>query len=180
MSDGTFLVSITGQIEYLDVLAPSGTSYHCKYEFYSGPDWKIIGGLEAGLTQMAYAATNGDKIVLNFPVEVQFKTTNPYGWPQIVLSVYNGLRLEGYGRAHVPLKPGTHELRVHLSKPLASSLLGYLSSFFGYQPELRQPTMLASTAGNHLIRMETSGYAYITINLVSQGFQRMGYDFGRS
>lgn len=79
MSDGTFLVSISGQIEWLDILAPSGSSWYCKYEFVSGPDWKLIGGLEAGLSQVANVVTNGERIVLNFPIEVQFKSTNPYG-----------------------------------------------------------------------------------------------------
>jgi hypothetical protein len=79
MSDGTFLVSITGQIEYVDILAPSGTSWHCKYEFVTGADWKIIGGLEAGLSQTSNVVVNGDKVVVNFPLEINFKSTNIYG-----------------------------------------------------------------------------------------------------
>ncbi|CAH0564428.1 unnamed protein product [Brassicogethes aeneus] len=179
MSDGTFLVSIFGQIEYIETLAAAGTSWHCKYEFVSGADWKIIGGIEAGLSQMANAINNGDKIVLNFPVEVQFKSTNPYGWPQLVLSVYRGMQLEGYGRTHIPLRPGSHSLEVNLSKPQASSLLGYIGSFFGYQPELLQPKMLATTAGNNLIRMESNGTVLLSLNLISQGLQTLGYDVGK-
>lgn len=79
MSDGTFLLCISGQLEWLDILAPAGSAWHCKYEFFSGSDWKIIGGLEAGLTQIANVVHNGDKVVLNFPLEVQFKSTNPHG-----------------------------------------------------------------------------------------------------
>lgn len=79
MSDGTFLVSITGQIETIDILAPSGTSWHCKYEFVTGPDWKIIGGLESGLSQTSNVVVNGDRVVLNLPIEVNFKSTNIYG-----------------------------------------------------------------------------------------------------
>lgn len=59
------------------------------------------------------------------------------------------MNLEGYGRLHVPLQAGLHKLDVSLSKPLASSMLGYVGSFFGYQPELLQPKMLATTSGNH-------------------------------
>lgn len=78
-SDGTFLVSISGQIEYIAILAEAGSQWHCKYEYALGPDWKIIGGVEAGLSQVANIINNGDKIVLNFPLEVQFKASNPYG-----------------------------------------------------------------------------------------------------
>lgn len=59
------------------------------------------------------------------------------------------MQLEGYGRVHMPLRPGVHKLDVPLSKPQAASLLGSFFSFFGYQPELLQPKMLATTAGNH-------------------------------
>ncbi|XP_072381021.1 B9 domain-containing protein 1 [Diabrotica undecimpunctata] len=178
MSDGTFLVCLTGQIEWIDILATSGTSWHCKYEFSSGPDWKVSGGLESGLSQVANIVNNGDKIVLNLPIEIQFKSTNPYGWPQIVLSVYKNSTLAGYGRCHMPIKPGIYKLEVFLSKPQASSMLGYLASFFGYQPELLQPKMLATTAGNNLLLMETTGHALISINVITQGFQNLGYDRG--
>ncbi|KAH0808470.1 hypothetical protein GEV33_014323 [Tenebrio molitor] len=177
--DGTFLVSITGQIEYVDILAPSGTSWHCKYEFVTGADWKIIGGLEAGLSQTSNVVVNGDKVVLNFPLEINFKSTNIYGWPQIVLSVYKGMQLEGYGRVHMPLRPGVHKLDVSLAKPVGSSLLGYVGSFFGYQPELLQPKMLATTAGNHLIQTVSYGEVRISANVVMQGIRNLGYDLGR-
>lgn len=79
MSDGTFLISISGQIEYLDVMSAAGSAYHCKYEFHAGPDWTIIGGLETGLSQIANVVNNNDKVVFNFPVDLQFKSTNPFG-----------------------------------------------------------------------------------------------------
>lgn len=66
-----------------------------------------------------------------------------------MLSVYKGTQLAGYGRAYMPLRPGPHILDVDLLKPQASSMLGYIASLFGYQPELLQPKMLASAAGNN-------------------------------
>lgn len=118
----------------------------------------------------------------------------------------------------MPIKPGRHNLEMHLAKPRASSLLGYIGSFFGYQPELLQPKVLASTAGNNcwvfifclfkwtlstymvdtklsadkinqnhkkfklflVIRMETSGTAFLTFNVVAQNFLKLGYDYGGS
>lgn len=79
MSEDQFLLSITGQIEYIDILASSGSSWYCKYEFVAGPDWQIVSGLEAALSQTANVVTNGEKIVLNLPLEIVFKSTNPYG-----------------------------------------------------------------------------------------------------
>ena len=49
--------------------------------------------------------------VFNFPIDVTFKSTNPYGWPQIVVHAY-GLDsfgndvVRGYGAMHIPVVPG--------------------------------------------------------------------------
>lgn len=59
------------------------------------------------------------------------------------------MHLEGYGRLHSPLQAGLHKVDVKLSKPLPATMLGYFGTFFGYQPELLQPKMLATTVGNH-------------------------------
>lgn len=179
MTAGTFLLSVTGQIEFVDDILPAaGTTWHCKYEFVTGTDWKIVAGLEAGLTQSVTIVTNGEKIVFNMPLETVFKSTNPYGWPQIVLSIYRDMQLQGYGRIHIPFQPSSHKLTVKLSKPEPTSFLGYLGTFFGYQPELLQPKMLATTSGNNLIRMVSQGQAQITVNLMFQNFHALGYDVG--
>ncbi|KAF5289090.1 hypothetical protein FQR65_LT11912 [Abscondita terminalis] len=149
MSNGTFMLMICGQIEYIDIIASSGSSWHCKYEFVSGTDWKIVKGLHAGMSQTVNVVCNDNKVTLNFPIEVVFKSTNPFGWPQIVLSVYKGIGLQGYGRAHIPLQAGSHKFSVSLLTPVPSSLLGRFGTIFGYQPELLQPSMLATTAGNN-------------------------------
>ncbi len=47
----------------------------------------------------------------NFPLDVTFKSTNPFGWPQLVVSVY-GLDalgrdvVKGYGSIHLPTAAG--------------------------------------------------------------------------
>lgn len=112
------------------------------------------------------------------PLETVFKSTNPYGWPQIVLSIYKDMQLQGYGRIHIPFQPSSHKLIVKLSKPEPTSFLGYLGTFFGYQPELLQPKLLATTAGNNLIRMVSQGQAQISVNLMFQNFHGLGYDVG--
>lgn len=75
----SFMYSINGQIEWVDVLAGSGTSWHCKYDLVAGTDWKLVGGLEGGVSQTACVVTNAEKVVLNLPIEATYKTTNPFG-----------------------------------------------------------------------------------------------------
>ncbi|KAJ8973184.1 hypothetical protein NQ317_007160 [Molorchus minor] len=101
MSDGTFLVSISGQIEWIDLLA-SGNILALQIE-----DLKLESNGPS-------VVNNGDKIVLNFPVECKsqpywckasdyFKCIQEYGASWVI------------SRAHIPLKPGFHQLDVHLS-----------------------------------------------------------------
>lgn len=65
------------------------------------------------------------------------------------MNIYKGTQLAGYARSHLPLKPGLHKLNISMIRPQASSILGQIASIFGYQPELLQPKMLASTDGNN-------------------------------
>ncbi len=50
-------------------------------------------------------------LVWNFPIDVTYKSTNAYGWPQLVVSVY-GLDylgrdvIKGYGCMHLPTCAG--------------------------------------------------------------------------
>ena len=81
---------------------------------------KFIKGLEEGISQIARAPTTSTftptqsvkPCVWNFPVEATFKSTNVYGWPQLVLSVY-GLDelgrdvIRGYGSIRLPRSSGT-------------------------------------------------------------------------
>lgn len=74
---------------------------------------------------------------------------NIFSGPQVILSLYKGIQLAGYARTHIPFKPGLHHVSVCLMRPQASSMLGSIASFFGYQPELVQSKMLANTDGNN-------------------------------
>ena len=61
---------------------------YCKYKFVVGPDWKAVGGPDAGTSQTSRKGSADDEeVVWNFPVDVAFKATSAYGWPRIVLSV---------------------------------------------------------------------------------------------
>lgn len=130
-SQSHFIVMATGQIEAgryegLD-------SLYCRYAFNFGDDWRVVSGIEEGITQMSSASGDGGEsgliAVWNFPIDVTFRATCAHGWPQIVVSVYgaDGLGhsdvIVGYGATHVPMQPGRHELYIRTFRPLASSLL---------------------------------------------------------
>lgn len=59
------------------------------------------------------------------------------------------MNLQGYGRIHMPIKRGFHEFEIPLFRPIPSTVLGQLLYYFGYQPELLEPKMLASSVGTN-------------------------------
>jgi B9 domain-containing protein 1 len=104
-------------------------------------------GIEEGITQQSQKGLvlsddshSYPRNVWNFPVEIAFRSTNPFGWPQIVLSVYGPDALgrdivRGYGAIHLPRTVGNHTLYIPMFVPLASSPLNaLLSSLAGKAP----------------------------------------------
>lgn len=50
-------------------------------------------------------------VVWNFPLEISFRSTNAFGWPQLAISVWGPDLLgneviRGYGATHLPTSPG--------------------------------------------------------------------------
>jgi len=84
-----FLLSVTGQVAGGHF--PGGCDdLYCKLCFVCGPDWAVTAGQEEGITQIARKPADGGQqlVVWNFPLDVTFRSTCPFGWPQIVLSLF--------------------------------------------------------------------------------------------
>ena len=181
----SFVVMVTGQIE-------SGRyegldSLYCRYTFSHGDDWQVARGVEEGITQMSTAggsraSDSQDLAVWNFPVDVTFRATGAYGWPQIVLSVYGtdafgrSDMIVGYGSAHLPMAPGRHEIYVRTFRPLASSLFQRLNSWiFGQRPEFRDSQFASKGEGRDVTRVQSFGCAKLVVDVTLQGMEQLGY-----
>ncbi|XP_026670262.1 B9 domain-containing protein 1 isoform X3 [Ceratina calcarata] len=111
--EGEFFLSITGSIEHAEFYDINNA--YCKYGYHFGPEWSVVAGIEEGLTQMSKCSNDPRNLaVWNFPLEATFKSTDPHGWPQLIMSIY-GLDIfghdviRGYGVCYLPLKAGRHE-----------------------------------------------------------------------
>lgn len=85
-------------------------------------------GCSAHPTTKVSGLHHGDprEVVWNFPLGVTYKSTNAYGWPRLIVSVYgtdmcNRRIIKGYGSVHVPCSTGRHEREIRLFKPVSSS-----------------------------------------------------------
>jgi B9 domain-containing protein 1 len=184
-NEGGFHVYCTGQIESGQFCGID--NLYCRSTFNFGPDWQIVHGVDTGLTQIAQKANGGDtRIVWNFPIDLTFKSTNAFGWPRLVLSVYgiDGVGrdiVHGYASMHVPTTPGCHTRYVRLFKPLSSS---YLQQFIGWltgaPPEFFNPNFVSQSEGREVTRVTSTGVIKVQINIMTKGMQAHGYSRGSS
>ena len=84
----------------------------------AGNDWNVASGEAMGLGQHAFKAAYGnmkrERMVWNLPFEINYRSMNPHGWPQLVVSCYAKESsgddcVKGYGCTHIPIKPGTNK-----------------------------------------------------------------------
>uniref|UniRef100_A0A2A4J2M7 B9 domain-containing protein 1 n=1 Tax=Heliothis virescens TaxID=7102 RepID=A0A2A4J2M7_HELVI len=178
-----FLVSFTGQIEY--VTFPGGVfddQLYVQFEAVWGPDWEPVSGLISGTSQMARSGVDPERVVLNLPLDMVFSSTNVSGWPQLIVTVraqntITGDALRGYSLFLMPPTTGMSQTSAPLVRPQAATMLGdWLAWVTGRYPELADPKMLASGRDNYLLRTESYGTVTVSLSMVSKDLRKLGYD----
>uniref|UniRef100_K7FV76 B9 domain-containing protein 1 n=2 Tax=Pelodiscus sinensis TaxID=13735 RepID=K7FV76_PELSI len=140
-------------------------------------------GLEEGISQITSKNRDAQQaLVWNFPIDITFKSTNPYGWPQIVVSVYgpdlfgNDV-VRGYGAVHVPFVPGSHRRTIPMFVPESTSKLQKLTSWLmGRRPEFTDPKVVAQGEGREVTTVQSQGFVTISFNVVTKDMKKLGYD----
>jgi len=178
-----FLLTISGQIESAEF--PEFDDIFCKYSFVCGQDWYVTCGLEEGISQVAKKSlyySESSNFVFNHPLDVAFKTTNPHGWPQIVLSAYGydvfgHDVVRGYGAVHLPITAGSHVLTVPMFVPESSSYMQKFSSWLlGRRPEFIDPCVVAQSEGREVTRVRSQGSVRLKLNVLTKDMKNLGYD----
>ena len=147
-----------------------------------GQDWKVVQGLEWGVSQLSMKGTNGDNtIVWNFPVDITFKSSNAHGWPKVVVSIYglDGMGrdvIRGYAAMHIPTVPGTYTRYLNAFTPTSSSTLqDFIAWLTGNRPEFFNAKFVAEGDGRELTRVKSSGVIKVKINVMTRGMEAFGF-----
>ena len=121
-------------------------------------------------------------MVWNLPFELNYRSLNPHGWPQIVLTCnyLNFLGKErplGYGVVHVSTTPGRHERIVHIFSPITSSVINkFLGMLIGQKAEIRDaPNVIASGDGREITRTKTQGSIKIIFQVTLRDMDKFGF-----
>jgi len=189
-----FSLACLAQIE--SAYFPEYDNLYCKYSVVYGSDWTVISGVEEGITQLGKASTSisfsasnstnkdvppGRVCVWNFPLEIAFKSTNAYGWPQIVFNVY-GLDsfgrdvIRGYGSLRLPLSSGQYEKFVPTFIPIASvPLNGFIAVLAGRLPEFLDSRFVVKNEGREVTRVKSQGTVKVKLNIITKDLENFGY-----
>jgi len=176
----SFEVHAMGQIESAHF--PGEDNLYAQFSVQHGNDWQVLAGMESGITQVASVPGGSDSaMVWNFPIDLTFKSTNVYGWPQLVIGVHgndflNRHVVKGYGSVHMPTVPGSHELHVRMFRPLSSSPMQQFIGWINGSPaEFIDPKRPALPTGREVTRVESVGVVVVKVNIVMRNMAKFGY-----
>lgn len=178
--DTRFFVIIDGQIETGEFM---GDNLYCNYCFNHGNDWEPIVGVDGivlGQTQIAKMGPEGS-FVWNFPIHMAFKSTNAFGWPRLVISVYGIDALGrdviyGYGSILIPTHSGHYDRSVDLYAPMASSLAQRcLNMITGNYPEYYNSKFTAQGVDREVTRVQTTGTVTLQLDVTTRGMNNFGF-----
>ncbi|EDW42036.1 B9 domain-containing protein 1 [Drosophila sechellia] len=185
-----FSLSIVGQIVSATFpLGPDKEFVFLRYEMVAGPDWQLCSGPQHGLTQLATNRRGhfNEPIVFNMPIEVTYKSTSPYGWPQILVSVFgrSGLGREtllGYAHIHLPVfgsrRPAdqTEQLQAPILMPKCPNMMADITSWLlRREPELKDPKVLLDNLKCKGLSMESYGSLQFQLSSMMRGARKLGY-----
>eukprot|EP00761_Pharyngomonas_kirbyi_P008976 gb/GECH01008991.1/.p1 GENE.gb/GECH01008991.1/~~gb/GECH01008991.1/.p1 ORF type:complete len:189 (+),score=29.47 gb/GECH01008991.1/:1-567(+) len=181
-----FYITLTGQIDYAEF--PGNIEIYSTFSFEYGKDWEVVrptgerANLEMGSTQVAARAPGSlPHFIWNFPLEITFASTNPYGWPKIVVCLYqskgkNSVRL-GYGWTQIPVFPGRREIKIPLFKPVSSSTIqNIIGSIIGSPPEFDDPAFVSKGKDREVTRVQSEGYIIVNFEVLTKNMFQFGYE----
>uniref|UniRef100_A0A915PJY3 B9 domain-containing protein 1 n=1 Tax=Setaria digitata TaxID=48799 RepID=A0A915PJY3_9BILA len=176
-----FIVLLNGQIDSAEF--PSFHNFYCKYSYVYGVDWKQVGGIHEGLSARCESEhSRNTGITVGMPIEATFTSTNPFGWPQIVLTCYGSDFFGndvicGYGAVHIPTVPGRTVRKITMFVPEASTLLQrFIGWLTGKRAEFVDPRIAAIADGRQVTRVRSQGIVTVTMDIVLKDMKKYGYD----
>ena len=177
-----FILNVQGMIELGEFF--DGDIINCKYDIEFGQDWELLNGLKTNQSQQACRTEGKDNFFIwNMPFEVCLRSTNPSGWPQLVVSCYGpdwfGREvLKAYGVCYFPTTKGSHERTLHMfSIKSSSGFIEAIGIFLGQKAEiLNAPNVLSTGEGREVIRAQSEGKVSVKFNVNITNMEYFGYN----
>jgi|MDSY01.2.fsa_nt_gb hypothetical protein len=166
-----------------------GEQMFIRAQYVYGDDWQLTQGPEQLLTQIATQGSDG--AVFNMPLDAVFTTSNLYGAPRLIISVYsaNGALTTrttplGHGSCLLPLFAGEHTRVCDCYRPLATKtgLKAWLASAFspltGDVPDFYDSRFVGQGSSRMVTRTEYTCSVRIKMSVHTSGMAAAGFSVG--
>ncbi|KAH0799248.1 B9 domain-containing protein 1 [Histomonas meleagridis] len=169
------IVSVQGQI--VSCHSDNTDDIFCKFGFAMGSDWSIISGADEGISQTSKVGID-HCCTWNFPIDAVFQSPKPFGWPQLIVSVYGEnlfgkTTVIGYGACHIPTEAGHHSFNVALFSRAPTPAERFTGFFTGRMPEAIAPNFIAGGDAREIFKTESHGYIKVSFDTVISGLQKL-------
>eukprot|EP01083_Nonionella_stella_P148299 469168_1 len=145
--------------------------------------WRLIQGENVGQTWIAQNNQVGAYerfATLTHPVDLTFTCTSLQGWPSMFVQVnqedeFGRKDLCGYGQCRMPTSPGTHNIKIPISRPRGSYMDDLSASFLGGFPTYNDPeSSVSSTESRFEHFCVSTGQVLLEISIITKGFEEAG------
>ena len=126
-------------------------------------------------------------MIWNMPFEITYRSMNPFGWPQLVLTCINknsegAEYVKAFGSIHIPVSPGHYTKTVRMfsliQEPGAiSELLGINPLAEGLTTTISNPQAIANADGRQYSKVQATGKIVVSLNVLQRNMGRHGYTF---
>ena len=176
--DNQILLTIQGTIQ--TCYTNRTDDLYCKYGFSYRGNWAPLQGHRAGITQTSHK--NGEEpAIFNSPFCASFKSSDPFGWPQIIITIYGNNvfgndMVVGYGCTHIPTQTGKYTIQIPLFVPESPSFAAKIVQFFsGLTPEFIDPFQAASGERRGDLRTNSNGYVSLEVNVLINDMEHLQF-----
>ena len=143
----------------------------CRWWIVSGPQWKLMNGLDRGQTQTDSPSDSSGNCVWAHPLDVYYEFSGIQGWPKISFEVWEHDSLGrnflgGYGFCALPMSPGNHNIEVQLWRPVGNMLEDLTASVLGGSPHLRDQSLVHAPNDRFRLKSEAAGIVHLNISVI--------------
>ena len=133
-------------------------------------------------TTEACSAGQVPNFTWNFPIDCTWTSSNPFGWPRLVILVNDKkMVVRGYGAVHIPTTAGRHVRYVRLFVPKSLSFLaGFIGWLTSSPAEFQASTFPARATDREATRVESTGVVKVVLNVTTVGMGDHGYSIERA
>ena len=148
-----------------------------KYRVVAGGDWDLLEGYDKGQTHVDHPDDAEVMAVLSHPISVHYLCRSIVGWPKLAVQVFahdehGRADVAGYGFAHVPTRPGRHEISIACWAPEGDAWARFQQSLVGGGPQLKAEEVVHAPGDRFRLQTRSTGLVHVELNVVAKDFHK--------